>query len=43
MVDDDQDSLDLLSRWLAMEGYEVRGATRAGALQRSARPRHNCC
>jgi two-component system response regulator MprA len=35
IVDDDQDSVDLLSRWLAMEGYEVLSATNgAEALQR---------
>lgn len=35
IVDDDQDSVDLLSRWLAMEGYEVLSATSgAEALQR---------
>src|SRR5882672_5037793 len=35
IVDDDQDSVDLLSRWLAMEGYEVLSAgTGAEALQR---------
>jgi two-component system cell cycle response regulator len=35
IVDDDQDSVDLLSRWLAMEGYEVISATSGSeALQR---------
>jgi len=35
IVDDDQDSVDLLSRWLAMEGYEVLSATSGSeALQR---------
>src|SRR5882672_9554419 len=35
IVDDDQDSVDLLSRWLAMEGYEVLSAANgAEALQR---------
>ena len=35
MVDDDADSLDLLTRWLSMEGYDVLSA-RSGteALQR---------
>ena len=40
-VDDDADSVDLLSRWLVMEGYEVQSArTGADALQimGSARP-----
>src|SRR5262245_7093269 len=35
IVDDDQDSVDLLSRWLTMEGYDVTSATNgAEALQR---------
>ena len=37
VVDDDEDSVDLLSRWLAMEGYEVQTARQgAEALQRIA-------
>jgi diguanylate cyclase (GGDEF)-like protein len=40
VVDDDQDSVDLLARWLAMEGYDVTTARDgAEALQRIAADR----
>jgi two-component system cell cycle response regulator len=40
VVDDDQDSVDLLKRWLSMEGYEVLSAVSgAEALQRIASDR----